>query len=314
MDIVQAKGAWDSITTRTRGLITDSKGNIKAHSFNKFHNIEQNLHNPTNEFTVYEKVDGSLIILFWDEDEWIITSRGSFTSNQAKYAKKLIDTQYDASGLNKDYAYSFEIIYPENRIVVDYKDRRELIFLAAFAKDGTEVDVLDSIKNMGTPIVKQYDFRDYTTIKSLDWENCEGFVVRFSNGDRTKIKFNNYLDLHGKITGLNAQTVWTKLASGISLETFLEDIPDEFHKWVQDKWSYFTKEFESKKNSIIEEYNTIIEKCDKSNRADFAKYASKSAFKKQLFLLLDNKNISISLMDAIKPVDGLLDIPYNGAN
>lgn len=312
MDSVQAKGAWDEITKQARGLITDSKGAVKARSFKKFHNIEQNLHTPSAEFTVYEKLDGSLIILFWDEDEWIVASRGSFESTQSAYASKLIETKYDISGLDKSLAYSFEVIYPENRIVVDYKDRKELVFLAAFAKDGTEVDVSESIASTRIPVVKQYAFDDYKTIKSLNWENSEGFVVRFSNGERVKIKFEDYLDLHGKLTHLNALTLWKSFSSGASLESVLEDIPDEYYDWVQKKWMGFTQDYKARKTAVDAEYAAL---CDAAggDRKQFAIRASRSPNKGMLFAMFDKRSMDTDpILQAIKPENGLFDVPYSG--
>lgn len=309
-DIVQAKGAWDTITTQTRGLITDSKGNVKARSFKKFHNIEQNLHTPSAEFTVYEKLDGSLIIVFWDTDEWIVASRGSFESAQSSYASNLIKTKYDISGLDKSLAYSFEVIYPENRVVVDYMDRKELVFLAAFAKDGTEVDVRESIAPTRIPVVNQYKFDDYKTIKALNWENSEGFVVRFSNGERVKIKFEDYLNLHGKLTSLNALTIWTRFSAGTTLESVLEDIPDEYYDWVQKKWLGFAQDYEARKAALDVEFAALRD----GDRKQFAIGASASPNKAALFAIYDNRPhvAEAVIMQAIKPVNGVLDVPYSG--
>jgi RNA ligase len=191
---VQMKGPWDDITNRTRGLVTDSNGNIKAHSFRKFHNIEQGLHRPSHDVSIYEKVDGSLGILFWHEDSWVMCSRGSFIGDQAYVAQSILNEKYDYHHLNKSLAYSFEIIYPENRIVVDYKQRRELVFLAAFMPDGSEVDVEQEIHRAGFPVVARFPICDYTVLQSLNWDNAEGFVVKFNGtGDRAKIKFDKYL-------------------------------------------------------------------------------------------------------------------------
>ena len=106
-DAVQMKGPWDEVTTRTRALVTDGSGRIVAHSFKKFHNIEQNLHTPTPAFAVHEKLDGSLCVLFWHDEEWVICSRGSFVSDQAREARRLLDSLYDTSHLDKGVAYSF---------------------------------------------------------------------------------------------------------------------------------------------------------------------------------------------------------------
>lgn len=51
-DRVNNHGPWDDITTRARALVTDSNGQIIAHSFRKFHDLEKNRHTPTDAFEV----------------------------------------------------------------------------------------------------------------------------------------------------------------------------------------------------------------------------------------------------------------------
>ena len=60
----QYEGRWDEITLMCRGLVTDDNGNIVARPFKKFFSLEEGKHTPTSEFEVYEKMDGSLGIMF----------------------------------------------------------------------------------------------------------------------------------------------------------------------------------------------------------------------------------------------------------
>lgn len=106
----QYEGKWDEITLQCRGLVTDDKGNVVARPFKKFFNMEEGKHTPTKEFEVYEKMDGSLIIIFWYDGGWVVASRGSFTSEQAIKGRELLD-KYDLDELDKDKTYCFEIIY-----------------------------------------------------------------------------------------------------------------------------------------------------------------------------------------------------------
>jgi RNA ligase len=107
---VQYENLFDEITIQTRGLVTDDKGNIVARPFKKFFNLEEKKHTATPDFEVFDKMDGSCIILFNYEGEWVFASRGSFTSEQAIKAKEL-SNNFNLDKLNKDYTYVFEIIY-----------------------------------------------------------------------------------------------------------------------------------------------------------------------------------------------------------
>lgn len=322
-DLVQAKGPWDDITTRTRALVTDSNGTIHAHSFRKFHNIEQNLHTPTNDFQIYEKLDGSLIIVFWYKDEWIIASRGSFTSEQAKFATHLIHHQYTTDYLNRDVTYCFEIIYPENRIVVDYgSECRKLVFIGAFFKDGTEANFHEHAmlaSRCTFPIVKTYAYDDYTSIKKLNWANSEGFVVRFSNGERVKIKFQNYLDLHRVVSNLTTQKVWEMFCNAkASSQTFADyiatsvHIPDEFLTWVTSVWDTLENDFSSLVTRIKSEYANIINDTSVTTRQAFAHKAKQHPHNKLLFMLYDGRDITKHVCDMIKPVTNAQDAPFMG--
>ena len=107
---VQYESLWDEITLMCRGLVTDEEGNIVARPFKKFFNIEENKYIPTSKFDVYEKMDGSLGILFNYKGEWIFASRGSFTSDQAIKGAELL-RKYPISLLDSKNTYLFEIIY-----------------------------------------------------------------------------------------------------------------------------------------------------------------------------------------------------------
>ena len=138
---VQYEKLWDDITLQCRGLVTNSKGDIVARPFKKFFNYEEHKPEdiPNENYIVYEKMDGSLGILFNYENEWILATRGSFTSPQAIKGKEILD-RHDISAWRKDNTYLFEIIYPENRIVVDYKGEEKLVVLGAFhTETGEEI-------------------------------------------------------------------------------------------------------------------------------------------------------------------------------
>jgi hypothetical protein len=52
---------------------------------------------------------------------------------------------------------------------------------------------------------------DYTYLKHVIADSREGFVVRFSNGERMKIKGEEYLRLHKIMTNLSTTGVWEVL-------------------------------------------------------------------------------------------------------
>jgi RNA ligase len=125
---------WDAATLNCRGLILDGEGNVVA-----------------RPFVVMDKMDGSLGIMYpGPANVPAIATRGSFTSDQAIHATGVLWTKYADWVEEIKYTYwestntfLFEIIYPSNRIVVNYKDTDDLILLAIIGnKTGTDaVDV-----------------------------------------------------------------------------------------------------------------------------------------------------------------------------
>lgn len=265
---VQYEGLWDEITLQARGLVTDDKGNVVARPFKKFFNLEEKKHTSTDEFEVFEKMDGSLGILFYYGGEWVFATRGSFTSDQSiKGSDMLKSYKYDS--LHKNYTYLFEIIYQENRIVCQY-DFEDLVLLGMIeTKTGYEVNLYDEgedirfknlISNLGFKVVQRFDkFKDYQYLKQAIPDNKEGYVVKFSNGDRMKIKGEEYLRLHKIMTNLSTTSVWEVLSTGGKMENLLKDIPDEFYKKI--------KEYEK---SLRYAFYQVSEYCGKSH--DYFRY------------------------------------------
>jgi len=252
----QYEGKWDDITLKTRGLVLDTEGNVIAKSFDKFFNYEELVGNkwveskiPNEPFEVFEKMDGSLGILFNYNDEWILATKGSFTSDQAIRGMEILK-KYRYEKLIKGFTYLFEIIYPENRIVCEY-DFEDLILLAVVDnKDGYELRIHDDnihlegirfrnlYNNLGFKVVKKYDgVRDYSELKSKILQNAEGFVIKFENGVRMKIKGEEYVRLHRILTGFSTYDIWEHLKDGKDVMELVEKVPDEFDKWVKEQVS-----------------------------------------------------------------------------
>lgn len=301
---VQYEGLWDEITLSCRGLVTDDKGNVVARPFRKFFNIEEGKHTPTEQFQVFEKMDGSLGILFFYGDKWVFASRGSFTSDQALKFKEIFTKKYKTSHLYTPNTYLFEIIYPENRIVVDYGNIEDVVMLGEInTESGEELD-LDHYTNSIFNIVKEYNgIKDYSTLKSLVDNNAEGFVVRFSNGDRMKIKGEEYIRLHKIMTNLSTTAIWEVLSNGGSVDELLKDVPDEFYKKIKE----YEEELSFLFNSIVSDYfihfrliQSKVEEID-GDRANFAHLSKQYHYPSILFALLDGKDISPIIFKIIKP-------------
>jgi RNA ligase len=316
---VQYDSLWNDITLQTRGLVTDNKGNIVARPFKKFFNDSEKKHTPTPDFDVYDKLDGSLGILFHYEGEWVLATRGSFTSDQAVKGFEMLQ-KYDYQKLHKDYTYLFEIIFKENRIVVRY-DYEDLILLGMInTETGYEVDLYGEdndvrlknlVNNLGFKVVKKYDgINDYSILKGKIKDDEEGFVVRFSNGDRMKIKGEEYMKLHKLITSVSTTAIWEMLSEGRDVLDVVKDVPDEFYNkikmYVRDlKYTYFSLSEYAGKTHDGFRYGKFGDKDPEPTKKEFAEFLSMNNYnpviKALCFAMWDKKDYDKIIWKHIKP-------------
>lgn len=307
-------------------MILDADFNVVAQPFPKFFNYEEHKPEeiPTDEtFIVMDKMDGSLGILYWIGEIPYIATRGSFTSDQSVKATQMLHTTYKHTwGALKEISDNkatvlFEIIYPENRIVLDYGGKEELVLLSIKENTNNLKDVNGDPSNpyfnfiwhqdLGFPVVKRYDgVKDFTKLKELNEENKEGFVIRFSKkGFMVKIKFAEYVRLHRILTQTSSKVIWEFMKDGKPMDEILEKIPDEFYDWVKKtKEDLETKFAQIETDSKFAFIQIMTELCfdygiDGINWvAKSSTPAFKEAFKK--------KDFALKVMDKYKNISGIL--------
>lgn len=312
---VQYEGLFDELTILARGLVTDENG-IVSRGFPKFWSIEEGRHIPTDTFEVLEKLDGQYIGVFFYNGEMVVNSRGSFTSPYAIEAKRILEEKYPIfeNRARKDVSYCFELIGFE-QIVVSYPEV-DLIMTGVFSSDGFEYE-LENYKgyfiqdnDLKVRFARRFHGLDYNNIKQLNWKNKEGFVVRFSNGQRCKIKFEDYIQLHRQMTNLSTTAIWEALRDGRPVSEILTDVPDEFY----DKVHFYENELRNQFADVEHEHRIAFNsiKCVTGfdrittdyERRNFAYHANKSKSEilpSILFSMLDGKNYSKLIWNAIKP-------------
>ena len=299
---VQYDRLWDDITLQCRGLVTNSNGDIIARPFKKFFNYEEvSIHDtPDEEFEIFEKMDGSLGILFNYQDEWILATRGSFTSPQAIKGTELLK-KYKYKYLPSDCTYLFEIIYPENRIVVDYGTEEKLVLLGSIQTNtGKEYNIHnENYEDLGFEIVMTYKSwgEGYNLLQQEISNDKEGYVIRFKNGFRMKIKGNEYKRLHRILTNISNRDIWEYLKEGKPLDEILDKVPDEFYHWVKETELNLTSQFIDIKTNIESEFQLLI------NKKDFALKIKDNPLKSFLFKRLDSYSPQLDKMiwDSLYP-------------
>lgn len=231
----QYEKVWNDVTVKCRGLIYNHiTGEVVARPFDKFFNYEEVADKLPNEpYQVFDKMDGSLGILYWDGFSWAIATRGSFLSEQACHATALLIDKYRQFLPHPSLTYLFEIIYPSNRIVVNYKGLDDLVLIDVIHTD-SGTSVFDHAKHAWPGrVVEEIEPLDFTTLKTMPRQNAEGFVLKFDSGLRVKVKHDEYVRIHRIVTNVNAKTIWRYLADGLPFSELLTNVPDEFYDWVQ---------------------------------------------------------------------------------
>jgi RNA ligase len=234
----QYERAWNAINEMARGLVLDvAAKEVVATPFPKFFNIGERAANdnfPALPFETFEKVDGSLIVIWYHGGKWNCSTKGSFDSEQAQKAQAIVDG-LDACVFMKGNTYLAEYVGPDNRIVVHY-DKSELVLLGAYSIGGYEkpsyyVDTVASLH--GWRAAKSYQYGSIAglvaTAPTLPSDQ-EGFVIRFENGYRLKVKGDEYKRIHALISRCTPLAMWEAMRDGIDVAALRKELPEEF--WV----------------------------------------------------------------------------------
>ena len=296
---------WNKFTIMARGLILDlNNKKVIASSFIKFWNYDEIVKAKSiiePEFTVTEKMDGSLGILFFFEDKFRFATAGSFISEQAKWAEFWANKKIPLDKIDKKNTYLFEIIYHENKIVIDY-DFEGLVLLGAFDPYGLEYNY-EQIKweasYMSVRYARQYDFKDMDSIleeaKTLNKDN-EGYVIRFKSGLRLKIKGDEYVRVHRILSKVTPIAIWEAVVNGDDLEKIKIELPEEMEKdfdmivsIYDQNFKDFTKEVTRlyKKSKIFSENKDLG--LDMKKNPDSYKSEKYETAKNYIFMMRNSK-------------------------
>lgn len=235
----QYKQDWNSITVNARGLMVNKEtGEIVARPFRKFFNYDQPVPGLTDfdrsgPVVVTNKEDGSMGTLYTLPDgTQAISTRGSMDSEQARRATKMFNERYAGTwDQDPNKTYIFEIIYPENRIVLDYGDQEDLILVGAVNKATGRTYPLNEVTEWKGQRAEQYAYKSYAeALANPIADDKEGVVVHFTDNDeRVKIKGERYKELHRKVSNLTTRNMWAHAMEGND-EEFIMGLPDEFYE------------------------------------------------------------------------------------
>lgn len=313
---------WTSVTMQCRGLIVNNvTEEVIAAPWPKFFNLGE--HDPDSwalGTPVYaqDKMDGSLGILYPGPDGWAIATRGSFESEQAIHATQVLKDRYTTHDFVPlpGLTYLFEIIYPGNRIVLDYGDTDDLVLLDVLETATGRSVALDEPPSFYAhgwpgPVVKHLPAATLGEALDLpDRKNAEGLVLTFpGDGMKLKVKQEDYVRLHKIVTGLNERVVWEHLAAHEGrIDQLLMVVPDEFHEWVRQVADGLLEQHEVVQGRAHDAYHWLVADLDEEHgtgaweRKDFALRAlDLEDLRPYMFQMLDGRDISAAIWKTLRP-------------
>jgi RNA ligase len=303
----QYGGAWSPVTLACRGLIVDAGGRIAARPMSKFFNHSEShapVLDPGAKVTVTDKMDGSLGVIYHDGTDWAVATRGSFASDQALHATEVLRSRYGMFAAPAGLTVLVEIIYPGNRIVVDYRGLDDLVLLGAVEIATGRVLGPDAVPQWPGPVVESFTYATFAeALAAPPRDGREGLVVRVDGtGELVKIKYADYVRLHRLVTGLTPRTVWDVLANGGDLDALTEPLPDEFHVWVSGIAADLTAAVDERAAAVEAAYEKIIAALPEGwGRKEFAAEALRTEHRGELFLRLDGKDYRPGLWQRVRP-------------
>ena len=288
---------------------------------------------------ISDKMDGSLGIMYpvsysSEPPAYAIATRGSFTSEQAVQANRILLGKHPGFQPPDGITLLYEIIYPQNRIVLDYGDVSDLFLLGGVEIAGGTILHPALFTGWPGPVAEVMSARTLREALAMPpRSNAEGVVVR-TGLDMVKLKQEDYIALHRIITNTSARVIWEHLAVNACkhliakpkdwpkalhigperaaqvlaagedwMEKMLHGVPDEFYGWFKETTEQLTKKVEvlqADMNEIFTHFNSLHE-GDRKGFALAVQGWAKAQYSGILFQLLDGRDITANLWTAVYP-------------
>ncbi len=203
----------EKVCQEARGIILDEAKNWEVVSFpyTKFwnHGDDRAALIDWNKATVYEKLDGSLMTLYWYDGKWRVASSGTpdasgdVNGGSGTFEELFWKVWYELGyHLPKQeftgFSFMFELMTMANKIVVRHEKSRIVLH---GMRDILTFQEFPPASNFGFnwEIVKSFPLTTIEEIlkscESIDPKDGEGFVVCDSNFNRLKVKTPQYVAL-----------------------------------------------------------------------------------------------------------------------
>lgn len=266
------------IVQEARGIIIDLPTlTVVCWPFRKFGNWQESYADDIDWSTarVQEKVDGSIIKCYWNYNQWCWATNNTINANNTiannitnhtfmdiiKKAVNFNDIQY--YNMDTNNTYIFELVSPENQIVVKYDEYK-------LYHTGTRNNVTgqELITDIGIERPKEYPLTTFEecieAVNTLNTDNKnvehEGFVVVDANWNRIKVKSLEYVTVHHLVTNqLSKKTIIEYILNSKDL-SIIENYPQYtvyfmYYKYKLEELKFDIDRFLIKVRKLYEEYS-----------------------------------------------------------
>lgn len=295
-----------------RGLILDEADNWKVvcYTFKKFFNLgEQSVVTQGFDFDNFrttEKVDGSLIQIYWYDNQWNFATSGtpdalgqvdpSGLTFRELINKAILDMGYPheceftKSLRRTNFCYAFELQSPENQVVVYSKDRKLTLLMARDLDTFEEQDIYGewttSPVYFSTPEILKADYyknwtleNAMTCVRNLDGKEHEGYVLVDRNFNRCKMKNDVYVLLgRGKDTFQKSPRACVALILTDGVDDVKHLLPD----FIQERLTLYAEKLQKMAKEIDELWASVKHIEDKK---EFAMAVQHHKYGKAMFSL-----------------------------
>lgn len=204
------------------------------------HNINDDNSIPDGDFVLQPLIDGTMINLFYHNNEWFLSSR-SYIGAKNKWNDKssfknmfddIIKTKnIDLNVLNKDNSYSFVLQHKKNRIVSEIVDNNIILIQEFSPNDNIFIDIQD-IDYKNIVVIKNNDINILKNSFNHSFNyQFKGFTLK-NNNERINYlnnEYNKVHDLKQKCNFNNKLLTFLYLRQNNLLKTYLTYFKDDLH-------------------------------------------------------------------------------------
>ena len=309
--ITEQESLYRKLRLECRGLIFDTDGNLIRRPFHKFFNLNEksftSIDNLNIDEVAYitEKYDGSMIAAFPIKDGFRLGTKSGITdiSMQAEYfiADKQEYITFIQHELSHGHTPIFEWTSRKNRIVLDYPEDNLALLAVRNNQTGEYLshtwmnDFISLNEGMiGIPVCQKHDYnhKNFDSIieEVNSTDNTEGIVLTFNDGNKIKIKADEYVRIHKVKSYFSSEKDIINLVIDGNVDDVVSILPKPDRERLlkfQEKFFYNLKQTSIYINSLYEEAEDIQDQ--KEYAVEFVKKQN-SKYHSILFAMRKNPN------------------------